>query len=263
MAGRPWTRDETLIALNLFCQTPFGRLHARNPEIIAIAGAMDRTPDSLAMKCCNLAAFDSTLAARGIRGLSKGSQLDKAIWDEFQADPEFIGFESEKAIAIVKATPLGSTDDADNATWEDIRGLDRDAITKVRVNQSFFRSMILAGYDNACCVCAMPIRLLLVASHIVPWSVDKHLRMNPRNGLCLCTLHDKAFDCGVLTVSANYTISIHDEAREFNDSPPVIASLLAFDGQSIKPPDRWLPDPELLVRHQSITKEVRLRRNRA
>jgi hypothetical protein len=32
MAGKLWTRDETLVAFNLYCRTPFGRLHARSPE---------------------------------------------------------------------------------------------------------------------------------------------------------------------------------------------------------------------------------------
>jgi len=257
MSGRPWTRDETLIALNLFCRTPFGRLHARNPEIVEMANAIDRTPSSLAMKCCNLAAFDPALASRGISGLSKGSQLDRAIWDEFQTDPERVSFESEQATAIAKGATLETSDDA---LWEDIRGLDRDAVTKVRVNQNFFRSMILAGYDNSCCVCGLPIRCLLVASHIVPWSSDKTLRMNPRNGLCLCTLHDRAFDCGILTVTASLMISIHSEAHDAADSPPVVANLLAFHGCSINPPERWLPDPEFLSRHQEISEHRRARR---
>lgn len=254
MAGRPWTRDETLIALNLFCRTPFGRLHARNSEIIAVAEAIDRTPSSLAMKCCNLAALDPTLRARGISGLAKVSQLDKTVWDEFQEDPEGISFDSVAAIAAAKGAPLDAPLDP---AWEDIRGLDREAITKVRVNQSFFRSMILVGYDSACCVCAMPIECLLVASHIVPWSIDSQLRMNPRNGLCLCSLHDRAFDCGLLTISVDYKICIHRDAQEFSDHPPVRANLLSLDGHAIRPPNRWEPDPKFLARHQEIANQRR------
>ena len=44
MAGKLWTRDETLVAFNLYCRTPFGRLHARNQEIIELASALGRTP---------------------------------------------------------------------------------------------------------------------------------------------------------------------------------------------------------------------------
>ncbi len=80
---------------------------------------------------------------------------------------------------------------ADQVEWEDVRGLDREAITKVRVNQHFFREMILANYRQRCAVCEVPFRAILVASHIVPWSLDKSQRMNPSNGICLCSLHDK------------------------------------------------------------------------
>jgi putative restriction endonuclease len=255
MAGRPWTRSETLIAFNLYCRTPFGRLHARNPEIVATAQAIDRTPSSLAMKCCNLAAFDPALKARGVRGLAKASRLDSEIWRQFEEDPEAIGFESEQAVAAgtgMRLEAIGVDADADGVRWEDIAGLDRDAITKVRVNQSLFRSMILAGYGNACSVCALPIARLLVASHIVPWSIDRGLRMNPRNGICLCALHDRAFDCGFLTIAIDYKICIHCDACKYADNSAVVASLLSFDGRSMNLPERWHPDPQLLQRHQAL-----------
>jgi hypothetical protein len=249
MAGRPWTRHETLVAFNLYCRTSFGRLHARNPEIVATARAIGRTPSSLAMKCCNLAAFDPALKARGIRGLAKASQLDQEIWQQFEADPETIGFESEVAAANARGTELECADDLQ---WDDVAGLERDAITKVRVNQSLFRSMILAGYGNACCVCTMPIARLLVASHIVPWSVDRQLRMNPRNGICLCVLHDKAYDRGILSIAADYRVQIHHDVHQLGSNVIVMHSLLAFDAQFIQLPERWHPEPGFLELHQQL-----------
>lgn len=50
-----WTRDELLIAFNLYCRTPFGRLHRGNPDIIAMAELLGRTPSSVSMKLCNFA----------------------------------------------------------------------------------------------------------------------------------------------------------------------------------------------------------------
>ncbi|SUA24417.1 Uncharacterised protein [Neisseria gonorrhoeae] len=47
---------------------------------------------------------------------------------------------------------------------------------------------------------------LLVASHIKPWREDKDNRLNPRNGLCLNALHDKAFDRGLLGIDENFKI---------------------------------------------------------
>jgi len=31
---KPWTRDELILAINLYCKTPFGKIHMRNPEFI-------------------------------------------------------------------------------------------------------------------------------------------------------------------------------------------------------------------------------------
>jgi putative restriction endonuclease len=249
MAGRPWTRGETLAALNLYCRIPFGRLHARNPDIIALAGAIGRTPSSVAMKCCNLASFDPAHGARGISGLSKASRLDEAIWAAFHEAPETIGYESEVEFArLTHRKPRV----ADTVQWEDVQGMDKQVITKVRVNQHLFRSMILAGYRNECAVCQLPLPALLVASHIVPWSLDKTERMNPHNGICLCVLHDRAFDVGFLVIRPDYRLAIAAAARALDTSPAVGMCLIAFDKKTISLPDRWHPDPLLLERHARI-----------
>ncbi|MBI2825339.1 MAG: HNH endonuclease [Planctomycetia bacterium] len=249
MARRSWTRDETLVAFNLYCRTPFGRLHARNPDIIKVAKALNRTAGAVAMKCCNLAAFDPALKARGVRGLSKASQEDRAICEQFAADPESIGFECETAAARL----CGAEPELSEAVlWEDVQGLDRETIVKVRVNQCLFRSIVLAGYDYACSICTMPIRGLLVASHIVPWSVDREQRMNPRNGICLCVLHDRAFDMGLLIVNDAFEVQVHVDLKSLRSNKAVEHGLIEFDGLRIRLPDRWQPDPALLRRHSEL-----------
>jgi predicted restriction endonuclease len=249
MASRPWTREETLAALNLYCRVPFGRLHARNRDIVSLAAAIGRTPGSVAMKCCNLASFDPAQRARGIRGLSKASHLDEAIWAEFHKDTETVGYESELAFAgLTHQEPRVS----ESVEWEDVRGLDRQVVTKVRVNQHLFRSMILAGYRNECAVCGMPIPSLLVASHIVRWSVERTERMNPRNGICLCALHDRAFDTGVLLIKPDYCIALALPRRAWTTNMAVHRFLVTFDGKTISLPDRWHPEPALLECHNVV-----------
>lgn len=246
MERRLWTREETLVALNLFFQTPFGRLHGRNPEIIETAAQLGRTPDALAMKCCNLAALDPALKARGIRGLSAGSKLDKQVWDEFHENPDSVAFESEIAWAEVsKREPRVD----DRLRWEPVEGKDRAAVTRIRVNQHLFRAIILTGYHHACAVCDLPITQLLVASHIVGWVADAANRMNPRNGLCLCAIHDRAFDRGLLHIDDTYTISIAESVIRIKDRLAVDQYFLRFEGREIQMPERWLPDPVFLRRH--------------
>ncbi len=45
-----WTRDELILAVNLYCKLPFGRLHRLNPEVIKLAGLIGRSSNSVAFK---------------------------------------------------------------------------------------------------------------------------------------------------------------------------------------------------------------------
>jgi hypothetical protein len=33
-SGKPWSHEELVIAMNLYCRLPFGQLHQRNPLIV-------------------------------------------------------------------------------------------------------------------------------------------------------------------------------------------------------------------------------------
>ncbi len=242
MAGKLWTRDETLVAFNLYCRTPFGRLWDGNPEIIDVAAKLGRTPGSVGMKCCNLASLDPSHQKRGVGGLKNVSRLDREIFADFVADPESIALAAEEAYARVMSTEPRQSPMVE---WEDVQGLDRQAITQVRVNQHFFRSLILASYRSRCAVCELPIPELLVASHIVPWSVDPSLRMNPTNGICLCSLHDRAFDTGILIFTEEYTITVRDDILALT-KPESVAMVCQYSQRTLCLPERWQPDPALL-----------------
>jgi putative restriction endonuclease len=94
---RGWTRHELLIAFNLYCQMPFGKMHSRNPEIIKCAEIIDRTPSALAMKLSNIASLDPEITSTGRRGLKGASASDKAMWEEMQTDWDRFANEVQKA----------------------------------------------------------------------------------------------------------------------------------------------------------------------
>ena len=94
----PWTREHFLIALNLYCKLPFGKLHRGNPLIIEVAQKMGRTPSSLAMKLCNFASLDPVQQARGIKGLVGATKQDREMWKEFQTQLSVLGPESEQML---------------------------------------------------------------------------------------------------------------------------------------------------------------------
>jgi len=222
---------------------PFGRLHGRNPEIVAVARRLGRTANAVAMKCCNLASLDESHQARGVSALSNVSALDRAVWEEYLGNPESTSFQAAFALAEAESRPLLPPEVAETFP----EGREAERVVRARVNQRFFRDTILASYDEACAVCALPLPALLVASHIVPWSIDPTYRLHPRNGLCLCGTHDRAYECGILRVGPDYRIDIvvPDSLRA---GSAVQSWLVRFEGEQIRSPRRWRPDPMLLQR---------------
>jgi putative restriction endonuclease len=248
MASNNWTREELIIAFNLYCKIPFGTIHIRNPQIITLAKILGRTPSAVSWKLANFARLDPSLQDRNIAGASHGSKLDVEIWDEFNNDWEKLGFESEKLLAEkigkrVEAITEIETNDLPRA------GIERDAIVKRRVNQSFFRKAVLAAYDFKCCITGLGIPELLNASHIIPWSKDEANRVNPRNGLCLNAIHDRAFDRGLLTITPEFKIKISNSIKRDNDDSALQDLLLRYEGSEIKMPTRFLPDTNFLKYH--------------
>ena len=98
-SGERWTRDQLLVALNVYARLKFGQFHSRNPVIVDVANRLGRTPDALAMKLCNFASLDPVERARGVVGLEGASALDRSLWIEFEADREVIVVAGEAQLA--------------------------------------------------------------------------------------------------------------------------------------------------------------------
>lgn len=248
MPSHKWAREELIIAFNLYCKIPFGKIHIHNPDIISLAKILGRTPSAVSWKLANFASLDPSLQKRNIAGASHGSKLDAEIWNEFNDDWDKLAFESEKLLAQKIGRPVEDVSDADLLDLPTI-GKEREAVVKVRVNQSFFRKAVLAAYNFQCCITGLEIPELLNASHIIPWSKDEANRVNPRNGLCLNAMHDRAFDRGLITISSDLTIKVSKSVKQRNVSEAVQDFLLRFDGVEINRPARFLPDLKFLKYH--------------
>jgi len=246
-----WTRQQLLVAFKLYCQLSFGKLHSRNPVIIKYAELIGRTPSALAMKLTNIASLDPIITATGRKGLKGASAADRAMWEEMESDWEQFALELQKA-----TSDLDATVDEPQEGVLDYTGVDKIAQVKTRVGQDFFRKSVLSAYHDKCCISGLAVPKLLVASHIVPWRVDAANRLNPRNGLCLSMLHDKAFDAGMLTIAEDMTVCVSrryvKKGDAFYDS-----ALLAYDGQPMKMPDKFVPDSEFLTYHRESVFENR------
>lgn len=249
MASRNWTRDELVLAMNLYCQLPFGRLHKGTPEIIALARAIDRTPSSVGMKLCNLASLDPAHHERGVKGLSGASAADRQIWEEFHADWDRLVIESERLRAKAQLQP-DSTEEIDEPNEVFSGETEVKRAVNIRLAQRFFRRAVLASFETRCCVTEIQQPELLIASHIVPWRQSTEHRTNPKNGLCLSRLHDGAFDKGLIAVDPEYRLIISKELAEDFDNSVMKTCFQAFEGKTISMPNRFRPDPHLLAIHR-------------
>jgi len=244
-----WTREEHLLAFNLYCKIPFGTIHHRNPRLIELAELLGRTPSSVSFKLSNFARTDPALQARGIAGLTHGAKGEEDIWRAFGEDAEAVAFESERLLAQRREKPLEVSADIDDRDLP-ADGKERESVVRVRVNQSFFRSRILSAYDYRCCVTGLAVPELLVASHIRPWSMDRANRLNPRNGLCLNALHDRAFDRGLMWITDDYTVRFRPMAGRTDDlARDALEWLTRFEGKRLILPGKFSPDVAFLRWH--------------
>jgi predicted restriction endonuclease len=240
-----WSRKELIVAFNLYCQMPFGKIHYRNPLITKVAKKLERTPSSLAMKMLNFASLDPLIIESGRHGLGNASNADRAVWEEFHQDWEKLALESQ---LFLKETKVIQTKELSKLRMSDFLGETKKATVEVRLKQSFFRQTLVSSYQSRCCMTGLNDPRLLIASHIVPWSQDKANRLNPSNGLLLSALHDRAFDQGLITVMPDFRIRVSKSLSRSKTRFCEMA-LLSLEGKEIYLPEKFLPSPELLRFH--------------
>ena len=249
-SGRPgWRRDELLLAFNLYCKTPFGRMHQTNPGIINLANDIGRTPGAVAMKLVNFASLDPAHQLRNVVGLKNASRGDRDIFAEFNSNWEGLAFESELAGARLANSDIeAALDDFEFILPQGIT--ERIQLVRVRTVQSFFRSAVMASYEGRCAMCAINVASLLNASHIVPWSAESKRRADPTNGIALCALHDRAFDRGLISLDGDLKILTSASLRTKGHSEMHRIALLEIEGKELTLPHRFHPDVEALSFHR-------------
>ena len=243
-----WTEAETTLAFYYYCQIPFGKIHQSNPEIKRIGDLIGRSYAAVVRKMGNLAHYDPSQRERNIVGLSHASKLDRIIVEKYINDWDSLAFEAKS----IEATYLGkSIEEIVEINDEFPEGQDVLQIVATRLNQDFFREAVLSSYRYACCITGMTGPDLLIASHIKPWKDSdwKKERTNPRNGLCLNALHDKAFDRGLLTVLPDFTIRVSSKLSGTDEGT---AWIKQCNKQTIILPDKFLPSKEYLEYHNDV-----------
>ena len=227
-------------------------MHKTNPEIVRTAKLIDRTPSSLAMKLVNFASLDPAITKTGRKGLGNASMEDRKVWEEFHADWERLALQGAKIsgeLGVRDIVALAGEDEEKIVEIESFEAGGRQAWVEVRTKQAFFRKAVISSYQARCCMSGLGVPSLLIASHIVPWKKDRSNRLNPRNGLCLSALHDRAFDKGLITVTPELQIKVSNALKKSASERFLTSSLLSLEGERLTLPEKFFPEPRFLEYH--------------
>ncbi len=242
-----WTREETIIAFNVYCKIPFKDSSKTHPMIVKYAEIIGRTPSALNMKVGNIGRLDPKLKAKGVVGLAHGAKMEEEVWKEFYANPDKLAYESECLIAKYAKKNVENVANIDVSNLP--KGEERLAVVKQRVNQFFFRSAVMGAYSFRCCISGVGNAELLEACHIVDWSEDKTNRSNPENGLCLNSLFHTAYDKHLIAITPDYNVVISEEMIENTEDDSFKDYLQGLQNKKLILPNRFYPKKEFLDYH--------------
>ena len=251
MERKNWAREELILAFNLYCKIPFGKLNQRNPMVIELSEIIGRTPSSVAFKLVNFASLDPYHQQRGVKGMQNSGKLDKEIYNEFSNNWDDLIFESESLLAQKSGKiNLEEIIKKEIEFDEKKEGIDIIRSVKTRVNQSFFRTVVTSIYSNKCAVSNIDLPELLIASHIIPWSANEKERLNPANGICLSPLYDRVFDKGLMTLTDDFKITFSKKLLKISDKKIYSSFFEVYENQQINLPDKFFPKSEFLDFHR-------------
>lgn len=102
-----------------------------------------------------------------------------------------------------------------------------------RIGQPAFSQAVRENYSEQCCFpdCAITDREFLVGAHIARWSDSPKFRGDITNGLCLCLMHDKAFEVGLFVLDQHLRVIPTPLAA---GSPWATANILPYANRYIK-----------------------------
>jgi putative restriction endonuclease len=220
---------------------------------------MGRRAETLVLK---LRDFEKLDPERNPTGWASPTHLMRELWQEFSSYMAKLVPESEQLLHHLftsdDSKELNLLDGIKVGFGEDIYvpapsgPTETDAMVRARRGQQFFRRSVLNAYGVRCCISGINVPQFLVASHIKPWKDSPDERLNPRNGLCLFSLHDAAFDHGLLTLDDDFRIVLSQYLKACFPHEAFEKSFLAYEGQSIALPSKFAPDPQFLEYHRSV-----------
>jgi hypothetical protein len=173
-------------------------------------------------------------------------------WAEAQPDPEVVpevgDAEAEKLQFSIEELEAFR----EQITNESYEVTDTFATVKTRGSaQRAFAEVVKSNYGFRCAITGIDTPDFLVAAHIVPWSQDPAIRLDPSNGLCLSSLMDRAFEKGYIYIDDDLSVSVN--WSKVGDDMALGDLLKAHDGQKIATVASGAPKKEYLKRRRALS----------
>jgi len=121
------------------------------------------------------------------------------------------------------------------------------ALAKRRRYQSKLRDIVLDDYGWMCALCDMDHPALLEVGHIKPYRIAEKDKNQPTNMLCLCVLHHKLFDLGLISIGPDLSVLLSNELKKSQCS---LLSTRPGENSKLRLPKRYSPLPEHLAFHR-------------
>jgi putative restriction endonuclease len=122
------------------------------------------------------------------------------------------------------------------------------------IAQDVFRMALRLAYGWRCAFCGLSLEPALQAAHIIAWSkATIAQRLDPRNGLLLCSTHHSLFDADILIVTVDRRIAFRPPRRarrKWTEADQHAA--VTLDGQRIRTP----VDPSLQPSVEALQSRV-------
>jgi putative restriction endonuclease len=128
-------------------------------------------------------------------------------------------------------------------------GRTRDSIVAVRVDQSVFRQSVMENFGFACALSGITEPEILVASHIIPWSIRKDTRLDPKNGILLYSGYDSLFDKGFISFGDELRVIITPLVEACSSDLQIL--LKGIQGKILSKPQFHPINPDYLHWHQN------------
>jgi putative restriction endonuclease len=139
----------------------------------------------------------------------------------------------EELANIILGPRFGGKSGQANGVSVSARTGEQIAQVKARIGQSVFSANVRQNYGNRCCFpgCSVAEDRFLVGAHIARWSDARELRGDTSNGLCFCLLHDRAFEIGLFTLTAELRIAAN--SAKLAKSPWAKENIAPYEGEKI------------------------------